>query len=182
MLKEFKPTLFFLLRFGAFYGLASILYGQIIKMAHPKADFLTLWTANQMYALMKFAGMDVIKTPTEGYPSIDILWKDTYAVSVFEGCNGFILGLLFFVFVVAFRGSFKKMLWFIPLGLFILYVMNMLRLIALTIIAVDYNHAMHFFHKYFFTGVIYAVILAMWYWWAQLNAPKKKPLEKVELT
>ncbi|KFD39230.1 exosortase family protein XrtF [Schleiferia thermophila] len=168
-MKEFKPTIFFLLRFGGFYALSSILYGMFIRKYHPVADPLTVWTANHTYGIMKFLGFDVAKYPTEGYPSIDIFWKGEYAISVFEGCNGFILALLFMVFVVAFQGSVKKMLWFIPVGFAVIYVLNQLRLILLTIIAVDFARHMHFFHKYFFTGLIYAVVLLMWFWWTRLN-------------
>lgn len=177
-MKEFKPTIFFLLRFIVFYAFSSILYGLFIKKYHPSADPLTEWTASHTYGIMKFLGLDVKKFPTEGYPSIDIFWKDQYAISVFEGCNGFILAILFLVFIVAFQGNRQKMLWFIPLGFFIIYVLNQVRLILLTVIAVDYARHMHFFHKYFFTGIIYGVILLLWFWWARLNRAQGSPLEK----
>lgn len=177
-MKEFKPTIYFLLRFGGFYALSSVLYGLFIKKYHPKADPLTEWTANHTYSIMKFFGFTVEKYPTEGYPSIDIFWKSQYAISIFEGCNGFILAVLFLVFIVAFQGSWRKMLWFIPMGFVVIYVLNQLRLILLAIISVDYSSHMHFFHKYFFTGFIYGVILLMWYWWARINrAGDQKPKE-----
>lgn len=177
-MKEFKPTIFFLLRFGVFYAVSSVLYGLFIKKYHPVADPLTEWTANHTYGIMKFLGFDVKKFPTEGYPSIDIYWKDQYAISVFEGCNGFILAVLFLVFIVAFQGSRRKMLWFIPLGFLIIYVLNQIRLILLAIIAVDYARHMHFFHKFFFTGIIYGVILLLWFWWARLNRTESPKVEK----
>lgn len=168
-MKEFKPTIYFLLRFGGFYGALSILYGFFIKIYHPLADPLTVWTADVTYGIMRFLGFQVEKYPTEGYPSVDIFWKGQYSISVFEGCNGFILAVLFLVFIVAFQGSRRKMIWFIPLGLLTILTLNQVRLILLAIIAVDYASHMHFFHKYFFTGIIYGVILLMWYWWARIN-------------
>lgn len=174
-MKEFKPTIFFLLRFGVVYAVSSVWYGFFIKKYHPQADPLTVWTSKVTYGLLRFFGMDVKKYPTEGYPSVDIYWKDQYAISIFEGCNGFILAILFLVFIVAFQGSWRKMLWFIPMGLACIFILNQLRLILLTIIAVDYSSQMHFFHKYFFTGVIYGIILLLWYWWARINKVNTKP-------
>ncbi len=173
-MKEFKPTIYFLLRFGGVYALSSILYGFFIRKYHPQADPLTVWTSDVTYGLLKLFGLAVEKYPTEGYPSIDIYWKGQYAISVFEGCNGFILAVLFLVFIVAFQGSWRKMLWFIPMGLAIIFLLNQVRLVLLTIIAVDYASRMHFFHKYFFTGIIYGIILLLWYWWAHIHRESPK--------
>ncbi|MFD1873854.1 exosortase X [Hymenobacter bucti] len=91
-------------------------------------------------------------------------------VFIWHPCNGLVLYALFSGFIVAFPGPFRRKLWFIPLGLFLIYSLNVLRVIALSFNKYyDYQSA-DFNHHYTFTAVVYAGIFALWMWWATRGA------------
>ena len=58
-----------------------------------------------------------------------------HGVWIGEPCNGIKIFGLFTLFILAFPGSWKKKLWFIPLGIFIVHTANAMRIGALTIIS-----------------------------------------------
>ena len=90
-------------------------------------------------------------------------------VWVGDSCNGFKLFSVFSIFILAYPGStmwswFSKVLY-IPLGVFIIHIANIMRVMALVLIN-DYNPAyLDFNHIYTFTVFVYAVIFGLWYFW-----------------
>ena len=66
-------------------------------------------------------------------------------------CNGITLMFLFAIFVIAYPGSFKNKLWYVPLGILIVHIINIIRIIVLALIA-NYNYYyLDFNHTYTFT-------------------------------
>lgn len=83
-----------------------------------------------------------------------------------DPCNGIALFALFLIFMLAYPGPVKKKLWYIPLGLVIIHVVNIIRITALTII-VDINPAwLDFNHNYTFYVFVYSAVFILWYVWA----------------
>jgi len=91
-------------------------------------------------------------------------------VFIWHPCNGLVLYALFSGFIVAFPGPARRKLWFVPLGLLLIYSLNVLRVIALSLNKYyDYQSA-DFNHHYTFTAIVYAGIFALWMWWATRGA------------
>jgi len=84
-----------------------------------------------------------------------------------DECNGFKLFSIFSIFIIAFPGDYKKKLWFIPLGLLIVHIANILRVAALVMIGNHYPEFLDFNHLYTFTIFVYAIIFLLWYWFAK---------------
>ncbi len=91
------------------------------------------------------------------------------AVSVGAACNGLMLYALFAGFVLAYPGSVRRKAWFIPFGIGVVYLLNVVRVAALAINHTYWYHTMDFNHHYTFTFIAYAAILGLWRWWAQLG-------------
>ena len=87
-------------------------------------------------------------------------------VFVWHPCNGLALYALFSGFVIAFPGPVRRKLWFIPLGLLLIYTLNVIRIIALSINTYYDHQSANFNHHYTFTAVVYSGIFALWMWWA----------------
>ncbi len=172
MLKEFKPTIFFLLKFALIFGVGSFLYGLYIdsfrSAEQPKPDKFTLWVAGQTNSILQTLGYNAKLWYPETEPIV-VIYIERFEddnVSFYEGCNGLNIMILFVAFVFAFGNRYKQMLWFIPAGLVAIHLFNLLRLLSLSIMA-TFSHSMfHFTHKYAFTGIIYAFVLLLWYLWA----------------
>lgn len=88
-------------------------------------------------------------------------------------CDGVILFALFFCFIAAFPGPWKKKLWFIPMGLISIHVLNTLRIFGLVLILFYRPEALSFNHDYTFTILVYAFVFGLWYWWAERFSPGK---------
>jgi len=176
MLKEFKPTILFLVKFFAIYMVFSTLYGLFIasfderKLLDPITRFVAfncVSTASTIGYETEIVEDDHLRIESEEEQTFDSIWLDkTYAISVEEGCNGVNIMILFTAFVVGFGGKLKNMLWFIPAGLLFIHLANIGRLLLLSLLNVEWEgRAFHFFHKYGFTAVLYLAILLLWYLW-----------------
>lgn len=176
--RENKKVIFFLLRFLSVFGGFSLLYAVWIKSYGLEADPFSWFVG---YNLEWILGADNLRLyPIEGYAAIGLDYLGSNSVSLFEGCNGIAVFILFFAFVFAFKGRWSDLIWFVPLGLVVIHLFNLARLVALIILAQQGNDAIfHFMHKYLFSLVIYAGVFLMWVFWVRLalKRNKQKPNE-----
>mgnify|MGYP000371191725 CR=1 FL=1 len=84
-----------------------------------------------------------------------------------DECNGFKLFSIFTIFIMAFPGQIKRKLWYIPMGLVIIHLANILRIMALVMINNYYPRYLDFNHLYTFTIFVYSIIFLLWYIWAK---------------
>jgi len=178
MWQEFKPTIFFLLKFFLVYFGLSIMYGLFISgydtSSPPKTDPITRFvtfnctnTASIFGYSTSVVKNDHLNHSSDGEQTYDSIWlNNIYAVSVEEGCNGINIMILFMSFVIAFGGKLLNTLIFIPTGILFIHLSNIGRLMLLSLINVEWGgRAFHFFHKYGFTAIIYLSVLLLWYLW-----------------
>ena len=67
-------------------------------------------------------------------------------VRIVWGCNGIKQSFIFAMIMLFARGPMKHKLWFIPLGLVCVYLINVSRLLFLTYIVRDYPESFEFWH------------------------------------
>ena len=94
-------------------------------------------------------------------------------------CNGLELYALFAGFILVYPGLWRRKLLFIPLGIAIIYGLNIFRV---TLLALNYEYSRQSFafnHKYVFTFVVYSVIFGMWMLWVNryANGQRSVPAE-----
>lgn len=94
-------------------------------------------------------------------------------------CNALTLFSLFSIFIIAFPGPWKSKLWFIPMGIIIIHLSNLIRVLSLVLINYYAPSALDFNHTYTFTVFVYGIIFLMWMWWVNKFAGiNLKPSEK----
>jgi len=98
----------------------------------------------------------------------------TSGLWVGDNCNAISLFALFTGFIVSFPGQIKSKLWFIPLGIFIIFLVNALRVVFLAVIDTYSRKWTEFNHTYTFTILIYALIFGMWMFWVNRYSFYKK--------
>lgn len=86
-------------------------------------------------------------------------------------CNGLVLYALFTGFVLAFPGPWLRKAWFIPAGVALIWVLNLVRVAALAINHHYAHQSVDFNHHYTFTFIVYACIFGLWMLWAKRLAP-----------
>lgn len=93
-------------------------------------------------------------------------------------CNALTLFMFFALFVIAFPGGVKRKLWFIPLGIVIIHITNVLRVVALAAINFYAPQYIEFNHTYTFTLLVYGIIFLLWMWWVKSSLKLEKTHEQ----
>ncbi|MDO8998199.1 MAG: archaeosortase/exosortase family protein [Bacteroidota bacterium] len=116
-----------------------------------------------------------------GYKTFTVLQDRDYQVIGIDGsngvwvgsnCNAITLFSLFSVFIIAYPGKIKDKFWFIPLGVFCIHFLNIIRVLALVLIANYYPEFLNFNHTYTFTFLIYSFIFLLWIIWVNKFSTK----------
>lgn len=166
-MKELKPALRFL---GIFLGLylgLNVVYGLWISSYGTTADHATWLVSKQTSGILNLFGEETTLAPNPVLPSVSIMIGQRSALNVFEGCNSLNVMIVFISFVLAFGGNRKKLAWFIPLGLFLIYLINLVRVVGLFYVAEYWQSYFYYVHKYAFTGIIYLFVLFLWWIWIE---------------
>lgn len=163
--KEYRFPLLFILKFAAFYLALNLLYAWFIHHHHPDPDPMTTSVARQSAVVLGALGMETGTKKSESRPITYINVDGKEVLGVYEGCNGLNTAIVFVAFVLSFGRPTKKALWFIPLGFLIIHLVNLLRVIALYFVSVNFPGFFYFFHKYLFTAAIFVAIFILWYFW-----------------
>lgn len=80
-------------------------------------------------------------------------------------CNGITLMFLFAIFVIAYPGNRKDKWWYLPAGIFTVYLINIIRIVSLAMIAYYSPQYLDFNHTYTFTFLAYSAVFALWMLW-----------------
>lgn len=172
--REFKPTILFLVKFVGLYFLLNLTYGWYIERVYPDPDAATIGVTHQAAWVLSAVGWEATAWNVPAKPTTSIQYQARGIVSVYEGCNGLNVGIIFISFLVAFGPWNKRLAWFAPVGLLVIHVANLARIIGLFWVVLYLPNAVYFAHKYLFTAVIYVVVLVLWMLWLRMNFVNKK--------
>lgn len=104
----------------------------------------------------------------------DVQINTTYNTIILENHGVLIIGnpclcddvlYLFAAFIIAYPGRWKTKLWYIPMGMLMIHLINILRMIALCITQIYRPDLMHINHKYIFNVVIIVFVFILWIIW-----------------
>ena len=165
--KEFLPTILFLVKFVGIYLVGNFLYGLYVTAYDPTPDPATRWVTGQTAVVLTVCGWPSDTNDRINKPITNLSYKEKNVLAVYEGCNGINVMIIFVAFLFAFGPVSKSLFWFIPLGLLVIHVMNLARITLLFWVSIYMTEYMYFMHKYFFTAVLYVVVFVLWVWWVR---------------
>jgi exosortase family protein XrtF len=171
LLKEFKPALLFLGKFVLIYVVGNILYGVFIEAYGESPDPVTIFVTKQTATVLNLLNSEVSSTVNPNGPTVFLNHDGDVVISVFEGCNGINVIIVFVAFLIAFGGRKQMLLWFIPLGILTIHILNLFRLGLLYELAESGSRHFHYFHKYVFTGLLYVSVFVLWAIWVKKYQP-----------
>lgn len=90
-------------------------------------------------------------------------------VEIVDGCNGIAAMGLFFGFIIAYPGEIYKKISFSVLGVCLIYLSNIVRIIALVITQETNPEIFNFFHDYTTTAIFYFIIFGLWMVWVNYS-------------
>ncbi|HEY0656732.1 MAG TPA: exosortase family protein XrtF [Chryseosolibacter sp.] len=165
MLRQYKHALTFLAKYVVLYLALNSLYAWYVESYKPDADPITVAVTKHSAFVLSIFDPAVGYHVVPGTANVPITRNAVTIIEVFEGCNSINVVIVFVSFIIAFRGPGKLLLQFFLIGVSLIYMMNLMRIIALYVVALKFPEALYFFHKFLFTGLLYAVVFALWYWW-----------------
>lgn len=165
--KENKKAILFLLVFVGLYLLLNTLYGFFIQLYQPTSDPVTQSVAHQVVWFLSFFDYSATLYPSPYVDYIAIANDRENMIYVFEGCNGINVMIVYFCFLVAFRGPCNALLIFALTGIVSIHILNLARIGLLYGVAFYFPDQLYFFHKYLFTGIIYVIVFVLWYFWVR---------------
>lgn len=176
MIHEYREAILFLVKYVVIYIVLNTLYAYYVDYYSPNADPLTVIVTRHTEGLLSLFDSSVDSYVVSGSQDVPITQNGTTVMSVYEGCNSINVMIVFVAFIIAFRGPFKLFLRYFLLGLIAVYLINLLRLMGLYSVSLHFPETFYFFHKFFFTGVIYLFVFLIWYYW--ISAVKRWKLQQ----
>jgi exosortase family protein XrtF len=168
LLQQYKPFLLFLGKFLLTYLLLTFLYQSYLNSfdaSKSEVDSFTQSVAKQTETVLCWIDSQSYTMPHLNEPSIKIIYHNKYVSRIIEGCNALSVIILFIAFVIAFTGKFKQTLLFILFGSLLIHVLNIARIVLLSIALFHFPQYEHILHEIIFPLVIYGVVFLLWVIW-----------------
>lgn len=160
---QLAPRWRFLLVAAGLYVAWLLLYEGIVGPDGRLDSVLSINIAEGGAWLLRVFGFTASAVPG----STLLLMDGLPAVVVGPPCDGLVIYALFAGFIVAFPGPWRPKLWFVPLGIVLLYLLNIVRVGALALNHHYAHKSVDFNHHYTFTFVVYACICLLWMQWVR---------------
>lgn len=174
-MKKNKAVLLFLLRFFVSYFILSGLYQWYLKEHQQVDPFYSCSPATELVAknttdLGSFLGYSFKMEQHPEELSFKLYTQDQYVARVVEGCNSISVIILFWAFIIAFTGNWKKTILFGIIGSFLIYALNIVRIVLLSIAINKYPQYSDFLHQIIFPAIIYGFTFLLWVIWVKYLA------------
>lgn len=175
LLKENKKLIQFLLICLFAYLVWVILYNHWIGPDQRIDFWLSGMEAKEVIALFHFFGYPLEQVIEYEYKHVFFL-NGQRLVGLATSCNGLVLFPLFSCFIFATQGTWKRKIVYALIGCFLIYHVNIIRVMGLLFVKIYSPESLDFNHKYTFTVVVYSFIFYLWYLWINLYSnTKEKP-------
>ncbi|MEM5540675.1 MULTISPECIES: exosortase family protein XrtF [unclassified Olleya] len=168
LIVKYRLVIKFILTFLLVYGFLSLAYNFYLDASKGSLyypDYITNLVANQSKNLLENFGYSTQVIPHPNEPSMKLILEGKYLARVIEGCNGMSIIILFVSFIVAFSGKIKTTVLYLLSGSVLLYVVNLLRIVILSIGLYHYPWRKEELHTVIFPAIIYGMVFLLWMFW-----------------
>lgn len=168
LIVKYKSVIKFILTFLLVYAVLSFAYKLYLDFSEGSEyypDYFTNLVAKQSNALLHTFGYSsqIANHPYE--PSMKLIINGKFVARVIEGCNSISIIILFISFIIAFSGKFKTTFFYILAGSVLIYVVNLLRIVILSVGLYHYPWRREELHTVIFPLIIYGMVFLLWMFW-----------------
>ncbi|MDI6031938.1 exosortase family protein XrtF [Flavobacterium sp. LB2P84] len=164
----YKPFLLFLATFFLTYIVLTFLYQRYLNgFEGNKIDSITRMVSENTEQVLQLFNNGSSIEESAAHPYMKLFYNQKYVARIVEGCNAISVIILFISFVVAFSGKLKTTLFFIFGGSLLIYVLNVLRIAALSALIFYFPKQEPFLHGVLFPLYIYGVVFILWLIWVR---------------
>lgn len=147
------------------------------------------WLADKVFVASVWV-LDIFNVNVTAFDEMAIAGKVRYNVIYYAVNNGYVYvntscsGLKqfyqWFFLMILYPGPWKQKLWFIPLGLLVIHIVNIFRIIGMTFVTMTIPQHWDFMHDYVMRPFFYVVMFFLWVWWNEkFYLPNKKKKQAV---
>ncbi len=130
--------------------------------------------AHQVFVPAVWLVENVLHYPVKMPDNTLFFAKNSY-VAVEGACSGLKQFYQWTVLMILFPGPWRKKLWYIPLGLIVIHINNIIRIVILSVVVVHWPQHWDFIHMWILRPFFYVVIFALWVVWVEKIRDKKTP-------
>jgi exosortase family protein XrtF len=160
---QYQPFLLFLGKFFLAYLMLTLIYQFYLGSFNNSIDGITANVARLTENTANF--FDVKIATVKDYMHYNIVYNNKITATIIEGCNAISVIILFISFVIAFSGKLKQTVLFIFFGSLFIYILNILRIIILSVLLYYYPAQEHILHGVIFPLIIYGAVFILWVIW-----------------
>lgn len=174
-MKRNKAVIYFLLRFFVSYFLLTGVYQLYIQRSQQKSPEyqccgITNLVSKQVESVGNFLGFNIVTKQNPDELSQQIFLDDQVVAQIVEGCNAVSVIILYIAFIIAFKGSFRNTILFVIIGSFLIYALNILRIVLISWGLYKYPQYGDLLHQILFPAIIYGFTLLLWIIWVKYFA------------
>lgn len=165
---KYKTVIKFILTFLMMYSVLTMSYKLYLDYSvgsefYP--DYVTNLVAKQSKSLLETVGYkaQVVQHPNE--PSMKLIINDKFVARIIEGCNSISVLILFISFIIAYAGKLKTTLFYLLFGSVLVYTVNLIRIVMLSIGLYHYPWRREILHSVIFPLIIYGLVFLLWMFW-----------------
>lgn len=167
-----KIIIVFLIKFFATYFILFGAYSFYLNKTQQKSDIfvcspITYTVANHVLEVSQMLGYDAEIEQNSNELSIKFILDGFYVSRIIEGCSSISVIILFLSFIIAFSGSFINTILFGLFGSVLIYVVNVLRIIAFSILYHKHPDYQTILHDLLFPSIIYGLVFVLWITWVK---------------
>ena len=178
-MKKNKAIIVFLVKFFATYFILFGAYSFYLNKTQQKTDAfvcspITGVVANHVYKVSKMLGYDAEIEQHSEELSIKFMLNGDYVSRIVEGCTSVSVIILFLSFIIAFSGSVRSTVLFGIFGSILIYIVNILRIIAISVLYYRLPEYQEILHDLVFPAIIYGLTFVLWITWVKFYSNLNK--------
>ena len=164
----YKPFLVFLASFFLTYIVLTFLYQKYLNgFQENRTDSITKIVGRNTEQVLLLLTDDASVEESATDPYLKLIYQQKYLARIIEGCNAVSVIILFVSFVIAFCGKFIPTTLFVFGGSLIIYVLNVFRIVALSLLIFHFPNQESVLHEVVFPLFIYGVVFILWLIWVR---------------
>ena len=150
------------------YGVLTMSYKLYLDYSFSSKfypDYVTNLVAKQSKSLIETIGYKSQILPHPNEASMKLMINNKFVARIIEGCNSISIIILFVSFIFAYAGKFKTTLFYLLFGCVMIYIVNLLRIVILSVGLYHYPWRREILHSVIFPLIIYGLVFLLWMFW-----------------
>ena len=126
---------------------------------------ITRDVAERTVSVLNYIGYNAEIQQHDQELSFKLILDELYIARIIEGCNSLSVIILFIAFIVAFPGNIKKTILYAMFGSLLIYFVNILRIVFLSVALAKFPNEKELLHNLVFPLIIYGLVFLLWIVW-----------------